>query len=98
MRRWYGTMGAQGVRKALDEAERPHETEAERRQAVRVAQLAWRSYQHFKGADLETRAMILDVWAHHKGSLIRLFWTNGDLPLVAEWQGTSVLIAKFAAF
>ena len=32
--------GVAGVRKALDEAERPHETEAERRQAVRVARLA----------------------------------------------------------
>ena len=68
--------------------ERSHVTEAERRQAVQVARLAWRSYQHFKSADLEKRAMILEVWAHRRGSLIRLFWTNGDLPLVAEWQGS----------
>ena len=79
--------GVEGVRKALDEAERPHETEVERRQAVQ-----WPSspggHTSSSRAGTSKRALILDVWAHRKGSLIRLFWTNGDLPLVAEWQGS----------
>lgn len=52
-----------------------------------MARLAGRSYQLFKGADLETRAMILDVWAKRKGSQIKLDWTS-DLPPVAEWRGS----------
>ena len=79
--------GVEGVRRALDAAERPNESKEAHRQAVRVARLAGHSYQLFKGADLEERATILEVWSKRKGSLIRLDWTDG-LPPVAEWRGS----------
>ena len=69
--------GVEGLRRALDEAERPNESKEAHRQAVRVARLAGHSYQLFKGADLEERAAILEVWSKRKGSLIRLDWTDG---------------------
>ena len=81
--------GVRGVRRALDEAELPHECKEAHRQAIRVARLAGHSYQLFKGAELEERAMMLEVWSKRKGSLIQIpDWSEDGFPPVVEWRGS----------